>query len=585
MNFLSKRRHAAGRLDRAVLSALSRSQAIIEFDLDGTILEANENFLRVVGYERSEVVGQHHRMFAEPEYAASAAYQAFWSKLRRGEYDAAEYRRIAKGGREIWIQASYNPVLDDDGKPVRVVKVATDVTAAKLKAADVAGQIAAISKSQAVIEFDLEGNILTANPAFCAVMGYRLEEIAGRHHSMFVLPGHAGSAAYRDFWARLRRGEFQAAEYERIGNHGRPVWVAATYNPILDMNGRPFKVVKFATDVTARKAAVAALGEGLARLAGGDLSSRIEVAFDSTLEGVRTAFNDSVTRFGETITQLRETSRALRTATGEILSGSNNLGERTSKTASAIQEASSAMEQLASTVAENATRAAEANTSTQRVSETAAETGDVMRRSNEAMSRISSSSSKISGIIGLIDDIAFQTNLLALNASVEAARAGDAGKGFAVVAIEVRRLAQSAAGASAEVKQLVEQSAIEVAGGSRLVSDAATKLEAMLDGIRQSAALVDGIARATGEQSGAIREISTAIREMDQMTQHNAALVEETNAAIEQTEGQAAHLDKLAEAFVVAGSAPPAQARRMVPRASTFRTEGNAAISADWDDL
>jgi methyl-accepting chemotaxis protein len=234
------------------IAAINKSQAVIEFNLDGTIVEANQNFLDTLGYTLAEIKGKHHSMFVEPAYRESAEYKQFWAALNRGEYQAAEYKRIGKGGREVWIRASYNPILDLNGKPFKVVKFATDVTQEKLAAANFQGQIAAIHKSQAVIEFNLDGTIITANDNFLHALGYTLPEIQGRHHSMFVDPAHRDSAEYREFWAALNRGEYQAAEYMRVGKGGREVWIQASYNPILDLNGRPFKIVKFASDVTAQ---------------------------------------------------------------------------------------------------------------------------------------------------------------------------------------------------------------------------------------------------------------------------------------------------------------------------------------------
>jgi methyl-accepting chemotaxis protein len=235
------------------LNAVGKSQAVIEFNLDGTILNANENFCNTVGYSLDEIRGRHHSMFAEPTYAASAEYRVFWEKLNRGEFDSGQYKRFGKGGREIWIQASYNPIMDMNGKPFKVVKYATDITEQKLRAADYEGQLGAVSKSQAVIEFKLDGTILNANENFCTALGYSLDEIRGRHHSMFAEPAYAASAEYREFWAKLNRGEFDSGQYKRFGKGGREVWIQASYNPILDMNGKPFKVVKYATDITEQK--------------------------------------------------------------------------------------------------------------------------------------------------------------------------------------------------------------------------------------------------------------------------------------------------------------------------------------------
>jgi methyl-accepting chemotaxis protein len=237
----------------AKLTAIDRSQAVIEFRLDGTVITANENFLRTMGYRLDEVRGKPHSMFVDPAERDGAAYRAFWESLRRGEFQTAEYRRIGKGGREVWIRATYNPILDWRGRPKRVVKFATDVTPDKLRSADAAGQIAAINRSQAVIEFALDGTILSANENFLAAMGYRLDEVQGRHHGMFVEPAHRESAGYRAFWASLGRGEYQAAEFRRVGKGGREVWIQASYNPILDPAGKPLKVVKFATDITQEK--------------------------------------------------------------------------------------------------------------------------------------------------------------------------------------------------------------------------------------------------------------------------------------------------------------------------------------------
>jgi methyl-accepting chemotaxis protein len=295
-------------------------------------------------------------------------------------------------------------------------------------------------------------------------------------------------------------------------------------------------------------------GMVLAALAQTDLSQRVEGQYEGAFKRLKMDTNAVAEKLSEIVGQLKQTSGSLKTATGEILSGANDLSERTTRQAATIEETSAAMEQLATTVLQNAERAREASTVAGSVTRTAEEGGAVMHRATEAMARITTSSGKISNIIGLIDDIAFQTNLLALNASVEAARAGDAGKGFAVVAVEVRRLAQSAAAASSEVKVLIEQSGSEVDGGSRLVAEAADKLGAMLEAARSSNELMEGIARESREQASAIEEVTAAVRQMDEMTQHNAALVEETNAAIEQTEAQANELDRIVDVFTIANS-------------------------------
>ncbi|MGB3335893.1 MAG: methyl-accepting chemotaxis protein [Devosia sp.] len=340
-------------------------------------------------------------------------------------------------------------------------------------------------------------------------------------------------------------------------------------------------------------------GRVLTALANTDLTHRMDGDYQGAFAGLKTNTNAVADKLNEVVTQLLSTSRTLKNATGEILSGANDLSERTTKQAATIEETSATMEQLAATVLQNAQRAKDASVNAGEVTRTAEEGGQVMQKANEAMTAIEASSGKISNIIGLIDDIAFQTNLLALNASVEAARAGDAGKGFAVVAVEVRRLAQSAASASADVKVLIEQSAGEVGLGSRLVSDAAARLSAMLAAARSNDQLMDGIARESREQAGAIEEVNIAVRTMDEMTQHNAALVEEINAAIEQTEAQATALDEIVAVFNTDNARPTDSARPAPVRSAPFAarpanvkraaqaylSQGNAAISTDWNEF
>lgn len=227
----------------AQIAALSRAQASIEFQMDGTILAANENFLKTLGYTIEEIRGRHHSMFVEDFERQQQQYKDFWARLARGEFQAGEYRRYGKGGKEVWIQASYNPLLGEDGKPYKVVKYATDITSQK----------AAMMKSQAYIEFQLDGTILMANDNFLKTLGYTLDEIKGKHHSMFCLESYRQSTDYREFWAKLNRGEQQTDEFLRIGKGGKEIWIQASYNPVLDASGKPYRVVKYATDITMRR--------------------------------------------------------------------------------------------------------------------------------------------------------------------------------------------------------------------------------------------------------------------------------------------------------------------------------------------
>ena len=266
------------------LDAIDKSMATIEFALDGTILDANENFLKLMGYTLDEVKGEHHCMFVDPDCRQSEEYRRFWERLARGECDAGQYRRIGIVGKEVWIQASYNPILDADGKPYKVMKFATDVSEQKRQAANFEGQLAAINKSMAVIEFSLDGIIISANDNFLNILGYTQDEIRGKHHRIFVDPVYSASVEYRQFWEKLGRGEYDTAQYIRIGKGGQEVCIQATYNPILDANGRPFKVVKFATDITGKVKSTRALHGVVAQVQSvvgaardGDLTRRIPI--------------------------------------------------------------------------------------------------------------------------------------------------------------------------------------------------------------------------------------------------------------------------------------------------------------------
>jgi methyl-accepting chemotaxis protein len=240
------------------IEGISASQAVIQFNLDGTIITANDNFLNTLGYSLDEIEGQHHSMFVEPNYKASAEYQQFWEALNQGQAQVGEFKRIGKGGKEVWIQASYTSIKDLNGKPFKVVKYATDVTGQKLKNADYQGQIDGISTSQAVIQFNLDGTIITANDNFLNTLGYSLDEIKDQHHSMFVEPNYKASAEYQQFWEALNQGQAQVGEFKRFGKGGKEVWIQASYTPIKDLNGKPFKVVKYATDITRQKTEIKA---------------------------------------------------------------------------------------------------------------------------------------------------------------------------------------------------------------------------------------------------------------------------------------------------------------------------------------
>ncbi|TWB51480.1 methyl-accepting chemotaxis protein [Nitrospirillum viridazoti] len=449
---------------KATLAALGKSQAIIEFALDGTILTANDNFLSAMGYTLAEVKGRHHSLFVAPGYRDSLEYRQFWDSLRRGEFRAAQFKRLGKGGREVWIEASYNPILDRAGQPYKVVKYATDVTAAKREHADLLGQVTAINKSQAVIEFSLDGTILRANDNFLNTMGYTAAEVEGRNHSLFVEPGYRDTPEYHQFWEALRRGEFQAAQFKRIGKGGREVWIEASYNPILDPDGRPYKVVKYATDITRQVRMLANLKQ----------------LIDSNFKEIDTAVEQSVSR-------------------------SEGVAAAANQTAGAVQGIAAGAEQLAASTRELAASMAQ---SRQAVDSVAAEA----ETAGSATERLNAVAQSMERVVDVIRGIAGQINLLALNATIEAARAGDAGKGFAVVATEVKNLANQAASATQGISD-------EITG----MQSVAGEVVGALEGIRRS---IDAVRDHVTSAVAAVEQQGAVTLEMSQNMQQTAGAVD-----------------------------------------------------------
>ena len=389
----------------------------------------------------------------------------------------------------------------------------------------------ALDNSLAIIEFTPDGNIQRANPNFCTALGYTAGEIVGRHHSMFVEPAYAESAEYRTFWEKLRRGEFDSQQYLRIGKGGRRVWIQATYNPVRSADGRVEKVVKIATDITARVDAIIAVGDALADLAGGKLDRRITAAFPADLEKIRKDFNKAGEELQSTLGRVAESTHTIANAAGEIGSASDDLSRRTEQQAASIEETAAALEEITVTVKKTASNAREASGSVLTAKAAAEDGGRVVGTAIKAMDAISQSSRQITDIIGVIDEIAFQTNLLALNAGVEAARAGEAGKGFAVVASEVRALAQRSSEAAKQIKALINTSSEQVGDGVKFVGQSGDALKRIVEQVVQINALVSEMAQAAEQQASGIEQVNAAVGQMDQVTQQNAAMVEQSTAA------------------------------------------------------
>ncbi|HET8939436.1 MAG TPA: methyl-accepting chemotaxis protein [Polyangiales bacterium] len=537
------------------VEAIGKSNAVVEFGMDGTILSANDNFLNAIGYRLEDIKGQHHRIFVDPEYAKSDAYRQFWGRLREGKHDIGEYKRLGRGGRELWIQASYNPILDLDGKPFKVVKYAQDVTAQKLRAAEFAGQLAAISKSNAVIEFAMDGTVQNANQNFLDAMGYRLEELKGKHHSTFVLPEEARSEGYRQFWKRLSDGEYQSGEYKRVGKGGREVWLQASYNPILDLNGKPFKVVKYASVITERKQVNLQLSAAIDALSRGDLTFHMQGDFTGDNATLRDKMNTTMATLANLVAQINHAMDTVRGGAADIAAGNSDLNERTQQQSTALQDTAARLEELTGTVKQNASNANEANALASGASDAAQKGGQVVSEAVGAMHAITEASKRVADIIGVIEQIAFQTNMLALNAAVEAARAGDQGRGFAVVAAEVRTLAQRSASAAREIKTLIQDSQDKVEQGARLVNRSGETLHTIVASVKKVNDIIGEIDRASELQAEGIDQINTSIAAMDKNTQQNAAMVEEATAAAESMTEQARTMGELVQFFKLADSA------------------------------
>ena len=496
------------------LAAIGKSQAVISFNMDGTIIEANENFLQTVGYTLDEIKGEHHRIFATPEYAASTEYREFWARLNEGKFDTGEYRRLGKGGKEIWIQASYNPIFDMNGRPFKVVKFASDITQQKLQAAETSGQINAIGKAQAVISFNMDGTIIDANENFTNTVGYSLDEIKGKHHRMFASPEVANSAEYAEFWAKLNRGEFDMGEYPRVGKNGKEIWLSASYNPIMDMNGKPFKVVKYATDVTERKSNFEEITAVAKSLEANDLTVLMEKEYNGDYASVKESLNNAITSVNAVLNKMVNAIDQVSGSVGQLRQSSQSLASGAEEQSSAVEEVSANLSETDSQVKSNAENAVVASQLTTETADIAADGQNKMSSMTEAMSAISDSSDDITKIIKVIDDIAFQTNLLALNAAVEAARAGQHGKGFAVVAQEVRNLAARSAKAAKETADLIDDSARRVKDGVNIVEETGKVLGSIVENVLKVKDIVAEIAAASDEQTKGITQINKAMSQV-----------------------------------------------------------------------
>ena len=543
-------RNDSGDRAAAQAAAIDRSQAVIEFGMDGTIIAANQNFLDVFGYTLAEVKGRHHSMFVEPELRDSAAYREFWARLNRGEFQTAEYKRIGKGGRPVWIQASYNPILDRHGKPVSVIKFATDITAQKIRSLEDAGKISAILRAQAVIEFDPDGTIVTANDHFLEAVGYALGEIVGRHHSLFVEPAMRDLTEYRELWARLNRGEYLSMEYKLIGKDGREVWILASYDPILDAQGKLLKIVSLANDVTREKLETAnfegqivAIGKSQAVIEF-SMDGTILTANDHFLKALGYSLNEIKGRHHRIFVDPAEAASAeyrdfwMRLQRGEYVTAEfrrlgkggrevfiqasyNPILDRNGRPFKVVKYATDTTAQVMArrksenvcTIMESVAAGAEdLKLSVRNISDAMAKSRDrasaavdQVENADQQAQRLAAAAEAMSGIVDLIGSIAGQINLLALNATIESARAGEAGRGFAVVASEVKTLAGQA-------KQATDRIGNEIESMNSISADVASALRGIKDAIETVSHYVTSTAASVQEQSKVTEVMSSNMR-------------------------------------------------------------------------
>ncbi|MDO5657679.1 MAG: PAS domain-containing methyl-accepting chemotaxis protein [Paracoccus sp. (in: a-proteobacteria)] len=534
--------------DQAI-QALDGAQLVLRYDTDGIIRSVNRNCLKVSGYAEDELLGKPLSMLLFPEDAQTVDLDSFWKDLRDGRTMGGDYRRRRRDGSEFWISATYAPIFDDSGNVTEICVFASDITTLKQDCTRANAKLDAMSRSQAMIEFTPSGEILWANQNFCDAIGYQLDEIRGKHHSMFVRPDYAQSPEYAEMWKDLRSGGFRAGEFERIGKNGREVHIVASYNAVRSGDGQVESVIKIASDVTEQRVAMAALISGLKEFEKGRLAVRMPDSIDGTFAFLRDTFNGSMRQISDMIEAVGQQGETMQGEASQISVAARDLAQRGESQAAALEQTAASVEEISGNIDMTSEAAREADNAARSARDTVLRGAEIVEQAIGAMTRIEEHTKNMADFTRVIENFAFQTNLLSINAAVEAARAGEVGRGFAVVAGEVRNLAQQSANASQNIAELIAKSESEVKSGVRLVTDAGESLRQIQTVVSGMAENISGIAHATTQQSIGVREVSEALAQLDQVNQANLAMSDSYAAAATSLSGQLTELTELMSGF------------------------------------
>lgn len=545
---MSEHKYTHPDLDQA-MAAIESVQAVLAYTLDGIITAVNDNYLSLSGYDRSELVGFPLSKLMDPNDPQAQSLPDFWAKLRAGIPQNGEFKRVTKSGSPFWIAASYTPVRDANGQVCQFVVFATDITESKRAASSSFRKFDALGRSQAIIEFTPDGEIIDANDNFLSVMGYQLDEIVGKHHRIFMPREDLQTLDYPAFWKDLASGINKTGEFRRISRSGDDVWISGSYVAVMNELGRVSSILKMATDITESKRSVNALVGGLAELASGNLAVRLQDEVSGQFQTVRDSFNDTLTSFSEMVDEVRTRAEDMNGEAGQIARGAGDLARRGESQAASLEETAAAVEQISGNITMTSQSAQHADAAARDALKVVLRGADVVGQAIAAIERIDEHTKQMGEFTRVIEGFAFQTNLLSINAAVEAARAGEVGRGFAVVANEVRNLAQQSAKASQNIADLIGKSETEVKAGVKLVRDAGVSLEQIQSAVGGVVENITGIAHATTEQSTGVREVSEALAQLDGVNQANLSMSEQYAAAAASLSSQVEDLGRMMDRF------------------------------------